>query len=452
MEQIEIRYKAACSAFQEGQNCIELLENVVELMNGYLSTLQPQHVYSNTNPFYYSVRIFEKLADALIREENYQGAVLAYQAAILAFPPSISARFKLVQWIHVVAKTHDKLQLIIRILRNAIECGDALIGMNTAVEAEYHYLSKCKEKLAMIYLQSGQYRLAATILNEMGFTHRLSSCILNYPTANFALDKKASKFISAFDNILSQNTLEDMLNIFNPNATFWRDHLYNEFDNNGYFSYVYKLNDEPRNYIELLIQQIYEFVRMKYPERSKKIHVAEYWAHCRPHHLGHQFHYDSENEGHGELRHPLLSSVLYLQGNCGGPTVVTNQLLGGDLADKGWLIHPKKNRLAIFDASYLHGVVPGKGPVRDVNDRRITFMIGFWNSITIMDHPGIGSSRKSPSSPSWIPDIASNPRLSHYSEIYSVLPVKLGSVWQAANGDELNTYKLPNYENCFQGF
>jgi hypothetical protein len=56
MEQIEIRYKAACSAFQEGQNCIELLENVVELMNGYLSTLQPQHVYSNTNPFYYSVK------------------------------------------------------------------------------------------------------------------------------------------------------------------------------------------------------------------------------------------------------------------------------------------------------------------------------------------------------------------------------------------------------------
>ena len=44
----------------------------------------------------------------------------------------------------------------------------------------------------------------------------------------------------------------------------------------------------------------------------------------------------------------------------GGPTLMTNQKLKGKLADKGWLVFPKCNRLTAFDGTVLHGVVPGR--------------------------------------------------------------------------------------------
>ncbi len=32
---------------------------------------------------------------------------------------------------------------------------------------------------------------------------------------------------------------------------------------------------------------------------------------------------------------------------------------GGGLASRGWFIHSKPNRVCVFKADYLHGVVPG---------------------------------------------------------------------------------------------
>jgi hypothetical protein len=34
---------------------------------------------------------------------------------------------------------------------------------------------------------------------------------------------------------------------------------------------------------------------------------------------------------------------------------VTDQLLGGPLATKGWLVYPATNRFVMFDGKYLHG-------------------------------------------------------------------------------------------------
>src|SRR3546814_18647631 len=45
-------------------------------------------------------------------------------------------------------------------------------------------------------------------------------------------------------------------------------------------------------------------------------------------------------------------------------------------ADRGWLVHPRKNRLTAFDGRYLHGVVPGRGECPgDGTKRRVTLMI-----------------------------------------------------------------------------
>jgi hypothetical protein len=106
---------------------------------------------------------------------------------------------------------------------------------------------------------------------------------------------------------------------------------------------------------------------------------------------GHQLHYDSDDEGQGGVRNPIFTSILYLAPNTaspssnsssiahthppseaadssnhaeqqqdqpsfvGGPTLVTDQLLGGPLATKGWLAYPATNRFVMFDGKYLHG-------------------------------------------------------------------------------------------------
>lgn len=134
---------------------------------------------------------------------------------------------------------------------------------------------------------------------------------------------------------------------------------------------------------------------------------------------GHQLHFDSDDEGQGGVRHPIVTAIVYLsdntspaqrQGTChqsngnnvsngysnnpdssskhdttqgstcschgsgcagqagrcdcrqqdwvGGPTLMTDQVLGGPLATQGWLAYPATNRVVFFDGRYLHGEWP----------------------------------------------------------------------------------------------
>mmetsp|Transcript_12636 Transcript_12636/g.24582 ORF Transcript_12636/g.24582 Transcript_12636/m.24582 type:complete len:365 (+) Transcript_12636:1518-2612(+) len=96
---------------------------------------------------------------------------------------------------------------------------------------------------------------------------------------------------------------------------------------------------------------------------------AEWWVHCRPHQSGHQFHFDSENEGKGEVLNPIVSTVLYLTPEgIGGPSLVTDLPFRDDrgmrverLAERGWMTLPRENRLTAFRGDLLHGVIPGRG-------------------------------------------------------------------------------------------
>jgi hypothetical protein len=157
-------------------------------------------------------------------------------------------------------------------------------------------------------------------------------------------------------------------------------------------------------------------------------------------------HYDSENEGQGTIRHPQLSSVFYL-GSCGGPTLVTNQVLGGNLATKGYLVYPSRNRLCIFDSQYLHGVLPGRQKDRVVSDRRISFMVGFWDEITVFDLDTVGAARPTPAYPEWCPkDHSMKMGALERGPIYGV-----DRVWETIDGNPIGDI-LPSYEKCFQGF
>ena len=119
--------------------------------------------------------------------------------------------------------------------------------------------------------------------------------------------------------------------------------------------------------------------------------VAEWWVHTRPHCSGHQLHYDSDEsriEKGGSPNHPIASCVLYLsESSIGGPTMVTDQTLNQTMGTQAWLVPPKENRLFVFNARYLHGVLPGVGviPSGDPDARRLTFMVGFWRTVEAKD-------------------------------------------------------------------
>jgi len=83
----------------------------------------------------------------------------------------------------------------------------------------------------------------------------------------------------------------------------------------------------PRFYSPRFLEQVIHHVRSlvvrEFPKAAEATH-AEWWAHCRPHASGHQLHFDSEDEGRGTVRHPVVSTVLYLTQGVGGPTLVTD--------------------------------------------------------------------------------------------------------------------------------
>lgn len=57
----------------------------------------------------------------------------------------------------------------------------------------------------------------------------------------------------------------------------------------------------------------------------------------------------------------VYSCVLFL-GRGGGPTAVLAQRGGGGPAPGAWLVTPRTGRLAVFDGTLLHGVIPGGRP------------------------------------------------------------------------------------------
>lgn len=243
--------------------------------------------------------------------------------------------------------------------------------------------------------------------------------------------------------------------------------------------------------------------------------TVEWWAHCRPHTSGHQLHFDSDDEGCGGARHPLLSVVLFLGGGglVGGPTLVTDQLLGGPLASRGWLVGPSDNRLVAFDARVLHGVIPGRGVSPEAarasaqaaaaaarsrsapggscggnggagngqsvttsgDGRRVTLMVAFWDRIQVRHAPADaptdtpGAARPWPNQettaytwPRLLEPLAEEQWRQSDAEAASmrlVPPTPVAQVWQPLQPSSSSTQPaeaaaattVASYSRCFQG-
>ncbi|CAN0503865.1 unnamed protein product, partial [Ectocarpus sp. 12 AP-2014] len=93
---------------------------------------------------------------------------------------------------------------------------------------------------------------------------------------------------------------------FGSRSRFWSEHGYNsETGTPGYFSYIHRLGGAPTTSIEQVINHVRVLAERSFPE-VKEAKFVEWWAHRRPHSSGHQMHFDSDNEGLGGVRNPIV--------------------------------------------------------------------------------------------------------------------------------------------------
>ncbi|KAJ3348146.1 hypothetical protein HDU91_006632, partial [Kappamyces sp. JEL0680] len=262
---------------------------------------------SKSNPWYMTMLVYSAMAT---RYERLDCLVQAFDALKLAnanFALNASVRFRMAAWAHIVADSSDALQTTMKILKRAIllepffqDQLKAAVADRFEVANELNYVRMCKEKLAFLYCQSRDDSEATELLASLDYSHRLSQHVLNYAARDLPVFRKRNEYARIYDRVWDEDVLQRMRNFLKPKSLFWKEHGYNEYQSNGYFSYVFPLaGTEPSNLLEQVILSMFALLKRDFPVECSKIKVAEWWAHARPHSSGHQLHYDSENEGQG---------------------------------------------------------------------------------------------------------------------------------------------------------
>lgn len=327
-----------------------------------------------------------------------------------------------------------------------------------AVESVYLQVWKSKEaanrveageKLALLYLQSGRAPEADEILEELGYACRLAQCILSCDTSpSSGPSKLMDEICCAYDGFLSCGERRVLDSVFSdPASTYWTENNYSVEPPSPYFSFIVPLDDlENFGVLGSIIHRIRDQLLEWKPVLST-CGFVELWAHNRPHATGHQLHFDSDNEGRDNLRHPAVSTILYLSPE-GGPSLITNQRhTSKSLATMGCCMLPKLNRLVAFDGRVLHGVIPGKGVS---STRRVTLMLAFWKQIQVRD--GTGAARPFPREQSWARQLVGNVESSTVVPTV-VKPNVLRHVYEDLGGEPRNRRMgMPDYEQVYQGF
>ena len=262
-------------------------------------------------------------------------------------------------------------------LREIVERGEK--DEDTLI-AKYH--------LAALCLQTNRRDEGVELAREIGFRYVIQSDI--WQTSGLMCSSGES-FVGAVDGILSSSRFDSLYKIFAPDSSFWSEHSY---PTPNFFSYYVSLKDKKRNLLSDIVRNnVIPVVSETFPE-AKNVVGYEVWSHKRSNGSGHQMHYDTDEvvERTGQISHPVVSCVLYLQEGHGGATLVTTHRLKDSTLEEasGFLLRPKTNRLCYFDGRLLHGVVPkmkqfetrrqhGKRKRSRVGvAERITLMIGLW--------------------------------------------------------------------------
>ena len=341
------------------------------------------------------------------------------------------------------------------------------------------------DALGLLLIQEGNCAAVELFLRRGGYRQRLSDAVIRYPLAAPRPGPPLPAHLaSVIDGALPPAVLAGLQRAFAPESAFWSEHGYRPGARSSpFFSYVHDLPSDARTAADVhvapradaraergatafdrTLSALRDLAARAFPEVATATR-AEWWAHCRPHATGHQLHFDSDNEGHthGGARHPIASAVLYLSGDVGGPTLVTDQAsTSTELAEQGWAVAPATNRLLVFDARYLHAVVPGRGPPprqphTGAQRKRTSLMVAFWREIRTRPAAEPGAARPFPRVADGWPTLfdwdddtaeagnAAPPRDPPPAASWHVRPI-----WEpvGAQGDG----RMPEYDECFQGF
>ncbi|RHY26410.1 hypothetical protein DYB32_007637 [Aphanomyces invadans] len=271
----------------------------------------------------------------------------------------------------------------------SIDQGRALLEDVVAKVADAQVSQVAKYTLAMLHLCTGNPSAADTLLASIGMHYRLHECAFLSHGADLAVadPSEVARHVQVVDApVVDAVHAHFAFKFDHITSPFWREHRYGEPDV-GYFSYAFRdcTTSVPSNCVEAWIQEhLLPYVRAAFPDKADAIAHAEWWVHSRDQISGHQLHYDTDESRltqEHSLNYPLVSTVWYIApGQSGAPTLITDKTFGQDASvSKGYLVFPQTNRLAMFDGSLLHGVVPHFQRNDDETGHRLTLMVGFWN-------------------------------------------------------------------------
>eukprot|EP00656_Telonema_subtile_P024704 TRINITY_DN26880_c0_g1_i2.p1 TRINITY_DN26880_c0_g1~~TRINITY_DN26880_c0_g1_i2.p1 ORF type:complete len:503 (+),score=65.71 TRINITY_DN26880_c0_g1_i2:8-1516(+) len=224
--------------------------------------------------------------------------------------------------------------------------------------------------------------------------HREIREICTGNTSLASLPRVSDAPIQLFNQLLPASLLRPIHKAFSSPTTAY--FARNQYGASGFFGHWVPWELEPRNAVE---QAIKEFMWPKAAEMFlKESGMAtpvgvEWWVHSRTAgSTAHALHFDYDEEarryessGVHEMRHPAVSSIMYLEeGSLGGLTVVAN-ISKRDLvplqSHTGWLVQPETNTFGVFPGDLLHGVLPNI-TAQEVNQEpvpRVTLLVGFWS-------------------------------------------------------------------------
>lgn len=125
---------------------------------------------------------------------------------------------------------------------------------------------------------------------------------------------------------------------------------------------------------------------------------AEWWVRLKAADTPMAFHFDKDESQFrlaGRMRHPTLSSVLYLT-DAGGPTIILGQSVSADGRElippevvDGVLSNPRRNSFLVFPGALRHGVV-ADGSARDGRPGALrgSLLLNWWSERPMA--PGCG--------------------------------------------------------------
>lgn len=323
--------------------------------------------------------------------------------------------------------------------------------------------------VALRLAQRGADGKVAAVLKHAGFTWRLSREVIRYelktrlPRLDAVDVSNAARYVQAVDGAVPAWAIEHLKRSFEPSSPFWRAHAYDVDAPRppSFFSYVHAL---PRygeactgDAMDACVAAIRDAAVMLFPS-IRSARQAEWWAHCRRHSSGHQLHFDSDAEGAGVPRHPIATAIVSLGSpGVGGPTLVTAMARGTpfrhDECNAGWLVRQDVvGRLTVFDGRLLHGVIPGRRvSTRGVraSDRRVTFMLAFWDRVDVRAGSVPGCARPPPAPGVDVQRVATT-AAPHTSSWRRVTPKRVAPVWVTLDGKRPDG-PLPPYDACWSG-